>query len=75
MTKAQADRFFIEECYGSNVAFRNAVHSDWIKAELIWTCYVDGLHRNGEITERQRCAWTFPGNRYKKIRYWRGGDL
>lgn len=74
MNKPQADRLFIESYYGSDEAFREAVQDDYCKAQLNWSCFIDGLLRDGQITQKQYATWSFPGNRSKrKPRYGRQG--
>lgn len=69
MRKPDADRLFIESYYGSSEAFRAAVQDDYCKAQFNWSCFVDGLCKSGEITERQYDTWAFPGNNIKKPRH------
>lgn len=33
---------------------------DYWKAQLAWADYVDGLHREGKITDRQAFRWETP---------------
>lgn len=37
-------------------------HADYWTAQLAWACYVDGLHRDGLITDNQVFIWSTPFN-------------
>lgn len=38
----------------------NRPFSDYWEMQLAWSCYVDGLHRDGMITDRQARTWDNP---------------
>lgn len=50
MTKKQAIDSFLE----------NKPFGDYWEMQLAWACYIDGLNRDGEITDRQRNTWDNP---------------
>lgn len=66
MKKPEADKLFIEDYYGSESVFKDAVQDDYCKAQLNWSCFIDSLCKAGEITSEQYETWAFPGNKYAK---------
>lgn len=66
MRKPETDRIFIEE-YARNADFSKAVKEDFYGVQAAWFSYIDGLCREGEITQQQYSAWTFPGKKYRKM--------
>lgn len=53
-------RRFINECYNGNYkAYLQARKSDYCKVQLDWSCWIDSLCKNGEITQQQYNRATF----------------
>lgn len=47
-------RRFINECYNGDMgAYKRARKDDYCKVQFEWTCWMDSLLKNGEITEKQ----------------------
>ena len=46
-------RRFINEVYGTYVAYLRARKKDYFKVQLEWSFWLDNLCRNGEITMQQ----------------------
>lgn len=45
---------FIEECYdGNKEAYLRAREQDYCKVQFEWTCWMDALHKEGQITDQQ----------------------
>lgn len=40
---------------------------DYWTAQLVWTDYVDGLCRDGQITQRQQATWATPFTYGKRL--------
>lgn len=48
------NRRFINEVYnGDYGAYRRARKDDYCKVQFEWSCFIDSLCKNGEITQRQ----------------------
>lgn len=60
MTKAQANRLFVEAYYGDTNALRRALKQDRLAVNYAWQCFIDALCKDGEITQEQFANWTFP---------------
>ncbi len=56
MTKAEAVRIFKE--YHPHM--HKEAKDDYCKMQFEWSCFVDSLCKNGEITEHQYDTWTTP---------------
>lgn len=53
-TNKSIKRRFIDDVYnGDEKAYRQARKADYLKVQYEWTCYVDNLCKNGEITEKE----------------------
>ena len=53
-------RRFIDECYdGSYKEYLRARRMDYCKAQFEWSCWLDCLCKNGEITQQQYENETF----------------
>ena len=51
---------FIETCYnGDRGAYLKARKVDYCKVQFEWSCFIDSLCKNGEITQRQYDRVTF----------------
>lgn len=51
---------FIEAYYnGDRKAYQNARKDDYCKVQFEWSCFVDSLCRDGEITQKQYNRATF----------------
>lgn len=62
MTKVEATRLFREvypDCYKD-------VRGDYCKVQFAWSCFVDGLCKDGQITQNQYDNWTMPFGRRNK---------
>lgn len=59
MTLRQAKRLFIDAFYGSDKEYRKARKDDYCKAQLAWSCFIDGLCKDGYITDKQYDLATF----------------
>lgn len=46
-------RRFINEYYGSNKEYLKARKDDYCKVQFEWSCFIDTLCKNGEITQKQ----------------------
>jgi hypothetical protein len=51
MTKPQAVKLFTDH---------NRPFNDYWSMQLAWSCFVDGLERDGEITMKQQATWLNP---------------
>lgn len=60
MTKEQASKLFVESHYEDNRNLRAALKADRLAVQFEWSCYIDSLCRDGEITMKQYESWTFP---------------
>ena len=60
MRKAIVTHMFIEQFYGSHTALHNALKADWWAVQFNWSCFIDALCKNGDITQEQYNTWTFP---------------
>lgn len=53
-------RRFINECYNGNYKnYLKARNVDYCKVQFEWSCFIDSLCKNGEITQRQYENATF----------------
>lgn len=53
-------RRFINEVFdGDYTAYCRARKSDYYKAQFEWSCWIDSLYKNGEITQKQYDNATF----------------
>lgn len=53
MTKKEANDLFIKEVYGDIKNFRKAKKDDYCAVQFSWSCFMDALNRNGDITDKQ----------------------
>ena len=60
MTIKEIKRAFIETYYNwDRGAYKKARNADYCKVQFEWSCYIDLLCKNGEITQRQYDNATF----------------
>lgn len=59
MKQADIKRLFISEFYGTIAAYRAARKADYCKVQFEWSCFIDGLCRDGVITQAQYDKATF----------------
>lgn len=59
MTKQQATAEF-KEMYPN---YKQETKADYCKMQLIWSTYVDGLCKDGQITQKQYDTWLAPFQR------------
>lgn len=59
MKKSEADKLFMA-MYGSEKKFRQALKADWLAVQFDWSCFIDSLCKNGDITQQQYESWLFP---------------
>lgn len=59
MTLPEVKRLFINEFYGNESAFRKAKKDDYCKVQFEWSCFIDSLCKDGEITQKQYDKATF----------------
>ena len=52
-------RLFIDSVYGTEQAYRKARKDDYCACQLAWTIFMDGLVKNGFITDKQFHNATF----------------
>ncbi len=52
-------RRFINEVYGNYKSYLRARRDDYCKVQFAWSCWIDGLCKNREITQRQYENETF----------------
>ncbi|MBR5883858.1 MAG: hypothetical protein IKZ17_01365 [Bacteroidaceae bacterium] len=60
MTKEQVKQLFIQECYGNKENLRQALKSDALAVQEMWSTWTDVAHCYGDITARQWYTWLFP---------------
>ena len=60
MTKYHATKTFVEAYYGNSHSLRKALKADRLAVQFEWSCFIDSLCRDGEITMKQYESWTFP---------------
>ena len=54
MRKPTLKRRFINEVYnGDYKRYLRERKQDYCRVQFIWLCYIDGLYKDGEITEKQ----------------------
>lgn len=54
MRKPTLKRRFINEVYeGDYKRYLRERKEDYCRVQLMWACYIDGLCKDGEITQRQ----------------------
>ena len=54
MRKPTLKRRFINEVYGGDYKrYLRERKKDYCRVQFIWLCYIDGLCKDGEITEKQ----------------------
>ena len=56
MTKNEADHIF-EEIYPN---YRQEAGKDYCKVQFAWSCFIDGLCKDGKISQKQYNNWTPP---------------
>lgn len=66
MTKQQAFKHFTELYYEDKYNLQRAVDQDYFKVQLEWSCFVDSLNRDGQITYKQRQTWGTPFKKGRK---------
>jgi len=59
MKQADIKRLFISKFYGTTAAYKAARKEDYYKIQLEWSCFIDGLCRDGVITQAQYNKATF----------------
>lgn len=60
MTKESIKRRFINEVYnGDNKRYLRERKADYCKVQFEWSCFIDALCKNGEITQKQYENETF----------------
>lgn len=60
MTKREVKREFINLYYNGDMsAYKKARKDDYCKVQFEFTCFADGLCRDGEITQKQYDTLTF----------------
>lgn len=52
MTARQAKRLFINEMYGTDRKYRQERRNDYCKVQYEWSCFMDALCRDGQISQR-----------------------
>lgn len=60
MHKSQAIQIFVEGYYGNKKELHKALRQDYLAVQFAWECFVDGLCKDGDITQEQYNSWTFP---------------
>lgn len=51
---------FIDECFdGDRKAYQKARKDDYCKAQFEWTCWLDGLVKSGEVSQKVWQSATF----------------
>lgn len=60
MRKATVTHIFIEQFYGDLATLHTALKADWWAVQFNWSCFIDALCKNGDITQEQYHNWTFP---------------
>lgn len=54
MSNQDLKTLFIRNCFhGDKLSYRRARREDYFSVQLSWTAFLDGLCRNGIITEKQ----------------------
>lgn len=54
MRKPTLKRRFINEVYGGDYKrYLRERKQDYCRVQFMWSCYIDGLYKDGEITEKQ----------------------
>lgn len=53
MTERQIKRLFIDTHYKNIIEYRKARKNDYLKEQFRFTCFIDALCKNGEITQKQ----------------------
>lgn len=59
MTARQAKRLFINEVYGTDKKYRQARREDYYKVQFEWTCFIDTLCKDGQVSQRTWNTATF----------------
>lgn len=60
MANETLKRRFINEVYGGDFKkYLRERKDDYCKVQFAWSCYIDGLYKNGEITQKQYDRATF----------------
>jgi hypothetical protein len=57
--QAEIKRLFVLEFYGTMAAYKAARKNDYCKVQLEWSCFIDGLCRDGVISQAQYNSATF----------------
>lgn len=60
MKKREVEDVFAAEVIPEIEKLERPGHADLPLRRLSWSQYIDNLHRNGDITEKQAMAWTIP---------------
>ena len=60
MKASQAKQLFVESHYGNENDLRKALKKDYLAVQFEWSCFIDSLCRNGDITMTQYQNWLFP---------------
>ena len=58
--KAYITHLFIEQFYGDLDTLHVELKRDWWEVQYNWSCFIDALCKNGNITQEQYHNWTFP---------------
>ncbi len=59
MTIWQAKTLFVEEFFKTESEYHKSIKQDYLAVQEMWACYIDGLCKDGIITERQYENATF----------------
>ena len=60
MKKTSLKRRFIDSIYyGNDGEYRRERNADYCKVQFEWACFIDGLCKDGEITQKQYDNATF----------------
>jgi len=59
MTMQEVKRIFISEFYGDMNKYKKARKDDYCKVQFEWSCFIDGLCKDGKITQKQYDNATF----------------
>ena len=59
MRKSEVNRLFMKT-YTTPENFKQALKADRLAVQFRWSCFIDWLHKNGDITQQQYESWLFP---------------
>lgn len=59
MSNAEIKKLFIATCYNTRGEYLSERKRDYCAAQLRWSCFVDYLCKDGQITQRQYDNATF----------------